>query len=105
MKKRGRSQSRNDVFLRGGNWNETTNAGAFTLNLNNNTGNQNNNIGFRCASDPVAISSSFSSSSGRAAAGGNVVSVGSLAPAKVFQNLNVGDTASYDLSVYGPLPL
>lgn len=54
MKKRGRSQSRNDVFLRGGNWNETTNAGAFTLNLNNNTGNQNNNIGFRCASDTTA---------------------------------------------------
>jgi len=39
------------VFLRGGNWNNTSNAGAFALNLNNNTSNQNNNIGFRCASD------------------------------------------------------
>lgn len=34
--------------LRGGNWNNGTNAGAFTLNLNNSSGNSNTNIGFRC---------------------------------------------------------
>lgn len=34
--------------LRGGNWNNTTNAGAFALNLNNSSGNSNTNIGFRC---------------------------------------------------------
>ena len=34
--------------LRGGNWNNNTNAGAFTLNLNNSPTNTNNNIGFRC---------------------------------------------------------
>jgi len=47
----GKIIKRSSVFLRGGNWNNTTNAGAFALNLNNTTGNQNNNIGFRCASD------------------------------------------------------
>jgi hypothetical protein len=36
-------------FIRGGNWNNTTNAGAFTLNLNNTPTNTNNNIGFRVA--------------------------------------------------------
>ncbi len=39
----------NGVFLRGGNWNNGSNAGAFTLNLNWDTGNTNNNVGFRCA--------------------------------------------------------
>ena len=38
-------------FLRGGNWNNDTNAGAFGLKLNNTPDNRNNNIGFRCASD------------------------------------------------------
>jgi len=37
------------VFLRGGNWNNEANAGAFTLNLNWDTTNQNNNVGLRCA--------------------------------------------------------
>jgi len=37
------------VFIRGANWNNGSNAGAFTLNLNWNTGNTNNNVGFRCA--------------------------------------------------------
>ena len=37
------------AFLRGGNWNNTSNAGAFALNLNNSPTNTNNNIGFRCA--------------------------------------------------------
>jgi hypothetical protein len=40
-----------NAFLRGGNWNNETNAGAFALNLNNSPTNTNNNIGFRCASD------------------------------------------------------
>jgi len=43
------------AFLRGGNWNNTSNAGAFALNLNNTPGNQNNNIGFRCASDLLLL--------------------------------------------------
>ena len=34
--------------LRGGNWNNGTNAGAFALNLNNSSSNTNTNIGFRC---------------------------------------------------------
>ena len=38
--------------LRGGNWNNGVNAGAFTLNLNNSSGNSNTNIGFRCVYRP-----------------------------------------------------
>lgn len=37
------------AFLRGGNWNNGANAGAFTLNLNNAPANSDTNIGFRCA--------------------------------------------------------
>lgn len=36
--------------IRGGNWDNTTNDGPFTLNLNNAPSNVNTNIGFRCAS-------------------------------------------------------
>lgn len=39
----------NHGFIRGGNWNNGTNAGAFTLNLNNAPTNTNTNIGFRVA--------------------------------------------------------
>lgn len=41
------------AFLRGGNWNNGANTGAFTLNLNNTPSNTNTNIGFRCASDHI----------------------------------------------------
>ena len=37
---------------RGGNWNNSTNAGAFALNLNNSASNTNTNIGFRCVVRP-----------------------------------------------------
>ncbi len=36
-------------FIRGGNWDNGANSGAFTLNLNNAPSNSNTNIGFRCA--------------------------------------------------------
>jgi hypothetical protein len=36
-------------FIRGGNWNNGANDGAFTLNLNNAPSNSNTNIGFRCS--------------------------------------------------------
>lgn len=36
-------------FIRGGNWDNGANSGAFTLNLNNAPSNVNTNIGFRCA--------------------------------------------------------
>ncbi len=35
--------------IRGGNWNTTSDAGVFALNLNNDPSNRNNNIGFRAA--------------------------------------------------------
>ncbi|MBI2597496.1 fibronectin type III domain-containing protein [Candidatus Daviesbacteria bacterium] len=90
----------NNGFLRGGDWNDGANAGAFTLLLYNAPSDTNGNIGFRCASDPVAISQSFSSTSGRSAAGGNTITIGSVSDGKVYQSINVGDTSTYDLSVY-----
>ena len=36
--------------IAGGNWNNGTNAGVWTLNLNNVRGNSNNNVGFRADS-------------------------------------------------------
>ncbi len=36
-------------LISGGNWNNTTNAGVWYLNMNNNRTNSNNNVGFRCA--------------------------------------------------------
>jgi hypothetical protein len=38
-------------FIRGGNWNNGSNAGVLTLNLNNGPGNTNSNIGFRVSRD------------------------------------------------------
>ena len=38
-------------FIRGGNWNNGSNAGVLTLNLNNGPTNTNTNIGFRVARD------------------------------------------------------
>lgn len=43
-------ESLGSAAIRGGNWNNTTNDGPFTLNLNNAPSNVNTNIGFRCAS-------------------------------------------------------
>ena len=41
------------VPISGGNWNNTSNAGVGTLNLNNNRTNSNNNVGLRdCVSEP-----------------------------------------------------
>ncbi len=45
------SNNSGSVFIRGANWNNGSDAGAFALNLNWGTGNTNNNVGFRCASD------------------------------------------------------
>ena len=82
-------------FLRGGTWPGTSSTGAFTLILSGTPGGTNNTIGFRCASDPVAISQSYSSDSGRAG-GGNTITIGSYTDAELTQSINVGDTSSYD---------
>ena len=39
--------------LRGGNWDNSTNAGVFAFNVNNAPSNWNNNIGFRCCSSNI----------------------------------------------------
>ncbi|MCX6726431.1 MAG: hypothetical protein NTY75_01290 [Candidatus Shapirobacteria bacterium] len=87
-------------FLRGGDWNNIGNAGAFTLYLNITPVYRNYNLGFRCASDPVALSQSQSSSIGRGAAGGEVLVVPAVADAKFTQSINLGEVASYDFSAY-----
>lgn len=87
------------VFRRGASWNSPSYAGAFSLSLIWTTSDTNYTVGFRCASDPVAISQSFSSSSGRAG-GGNTVTIGSISDGKIYQSVNVGDTSTYDFSVY-----
>ena len=96
--KNGTSQS-TTVFLRGASWNNTSDAGAFALNLNWTTSNTFSSVGFRCASDPVAISQSFSSSSGRAG-GGDTITIGSISDGKIYQSVNVGNTSTYDFSAY-----
>jgi len=72
----------------------------FALSLYSAPANQGYYIGFRCASDHVDLSHSYSSSLGRAAAGGDQIIVGSISDAKVTQSVNVGDTSTYDLSAY-----
>ncbi|OQY68790.1 hypothetical protein B6D29_00285, partial [Microgenomates bacterium UTCPR1] len=86
-------------FLRGAYWSNPAYAGAFALYLGNTPSDQNDGIGFRCASDPVAISQSFSSGSGRAG-GADTITIGSYTDAKLTQSVNVGDTSTYDLSAY-----
>lgn len=92
--------SLNNGFLRGGSWNDGAGSGAFTLSLNDAPSSTISNVGFRCASDPVAISQSYSSTSGRSAAGGNTITIGSVTDGKIYQSVNVGDTSTYDLSAY-----
>lgn len=87
-------------FLRGGNWYGSSYTGAFTLTLDTAPSTRYVSIGFRCTSDPVAISQSFSSSSGRADLGAAQIAVGTVADAKFVQSITAGDTATYDLSVY-----
>jgi RNA-directed DNA polymerase len=46
--------SNSGAVIRGRNWNNEGNAGVFTVNLNNDPSNVNNNIGFRCCAAPAA---------------------------------------------------
>jgi hypothetical protein len=43
------------ALIRGGNWNNGTNSGLFTMNLNNDPTNANTNIGFRCVFRPSRL--------------------------------------------------
>ena len=88
------------AFLRGGRWANNASTGAFALFLSFLPAAQHGDFGLRCASDTVDISHSFSSSSGRSGAGGDTVSVGSVSNGKIYQSVNVGDTSTYDFSVY-----
>lgn len=88
------------VFLRGGNWYSASLTGAFVLYLSWTTSNTYTYVGFRCSSDSVAISQSFSSSAGRSATGGNLISIGDVTDGKIYQSVNVGNTNTYDLSAY-----
>ena len=93
------TQQSTTVFLRGARWSNSSYAGAFTVDLTRTASNTDSSVGFRCASDPVAISQSFSSSSGRAG-GGDTITIGAISDGKIYQSVNVGDTSSYDFSAY-----
>lgn len=95
-----RTNGTNYAFLRGSEWNRTSDAGVCSLNLSNAPAYAVYAFGFRCASGPVAISQSFSSSSGISGAGGNSITIGSISDGKLYQSVNVGDTASYTISAY-----
>jgi len=88
------------AFLRGAYWNGTSNAGVFAVRLGNTPTLQHYFLGFRCASDSVDISQSFSSISGREATGGNTVTIGSIANGKIYQSINVGNTSTYNYHLY-----
>jgi len=90
----------NAVIRRGGSWASIHLSGVYALNLLYNTKYPYYSTGFRCTSDPVDLSHSYSSSLGHAAAGGDQITVGSISDAKVTQPVNVGDTSTYDLSAY-----
>lgn len=86
------------AFQRGGCWYNGSTAGPFSMYLND-VPTLAFFAGFRCASNPVAISQSFSSSSGLTG-GGDTVTIGSISDGKIYQSVNVGDTSTYDFSVY-----
>jgi len=88
----------NNAFRRGGNWNSTSNAGAFALNLANNTSNQDGSIGFRCASDHVDLSHSTSIKY----SGTSSMKIVNSSPidTRIVQSANVGDTSTYTLIAY-----
>lgn len=94
------------AFVRGGDWNNGSNAGAFTLDLVDWPSNRGYNVGLRCTSDPVDLSFSSPSSpdpdpsSVRRGAAGADFSAGPVSDGKVFQSVNVGDTATYDFFAY-----
>jgi len=80
-------------FIRGSSWGYGTSAGIFTLNLVYSPSTNFNIIGFRCATDSLNISQSYSSNS-------TISSNNSFIDSKLVQTVNVGDSASYDLSVF-----
>lgn len=88
------------AFRRGGDWGDTSYAGAFAAHLNGTPGNAGVDIGFRCASDPVDISHSFSSSIKYA--GNQSLKLINTSPSDttVLQSVNVGDTSTYTLIAY-----
>jgi hypothetical protein len=87
-------------FLRGGNWGDAVGAGAFALTLYYTPDYRGSGVGFRCASDPVALSQSWSSSSGRGAAGGNSVVTSAVTDTELYQSVNVESMSTYDFSAY-----
>lgn len=89
----------NNAFQRGAGWSGASGAGPFALYLGGAPAGTSDTIGFRCASGPVAISQSFSSSSGEAG-GGDTITIGSITDGKIYQSINVGDTAAYTISAY-----
>ena len=87
-----------NAFLRGGRWDNGANAGVFAFSLGVGPTGQYGNLGFRCASDPVAISHStaikYSGTSSMK------IDNGSPIDTRIVQSANVGDTSTYTLIAY-----
>lgn len=87
------------VYARGGRWANGAGSGLFSLNLGNPNSYQDFAVGYRCATGSLGISQTQSSTGGHFG-GNNTVVVGSIADAKLYQSVNVGDTSTYDFSIY-----
>jgi hypothetical protein len=91
----------NTFGVHGGAMNSTINTGVYFLLLGNSaTGARTYINGFRCTSDALADSHSFSSNGGISSSGGDHVTIGSISDGKIIQSVNVGDTAVYNFSAY-----
>lgn len=75
-------------------------ASIFSVYLQNDNNSQNLNTGFRCATDGIVTSQSYSSSSGRSSSGGVTVAADTNVDSKLYQAVNVGDTVTYDFTAY-----
>ena len=90
----------NYAFRRGGPWYHGSNAGVFALDLHFSPAFRAYYIGFRCASDSVDILQSYQSINGRVSGGAQKIISPVITDSKVYQTINVGDTAVYQFSVY-----
>jgi formylglycine-generating enzyme required for sulfatase activity len=87
-------------FLRGGAWPNMSYAGAFALSLHYATSARDSPLGFRCSSDPVAISQLSSAQKYSGTQSVKIDATNALFGTMLLQSINVGDTSTYTLTAY-----
>ncbi|MEI7990033.1 MAG: hypothetical protein WCI88_13435 [Chloroflexota bacterium] len=87
-------------FVYGGRWSDGVNAGVYYLYLARAPFDTASGLGFRCASDFVAIFQSNNSGTGVSSSYSNRVAVGNVTPGKIYQSMNIGSTETYDIWTY-----